>query len=172
MVGSADPEPGCPGLAHPEPRIHGSQPWLWAFVFFPEDIGDGGRRGASQAALSVRQAAHHAGARAVLPVLEGHHHSAVLKVPPLRNRREDIEILVDHFRKQANLQPGSGLDIDWFTDEALTVLARDEWPGNVRELDAVVRRAMIRRRHGWVTATDIVFPKLRRKGIVEAVVAS
>jgi len=90
---------------------------------------------------------------------------AVLEVPPLRNRREDIEILIDHFRKEANLRPGSGLDIAGFTDEALTVLARDEWPGNVRELEAVVRRAMVRRRHGWVNATDIVFPKLRRKGV-------
>src|SRR5215467_4548482 len=81
MVGSADPEPGRPGLAHPEPRIHGFKPWLWAFVFFPEEIGDGGRRGAPQATLSVRQAArdlYRAGARAVLPVLEGDHHGAVL----------------------------------------------------------------------------------------------
>jgi len=31
---------------------------------------------------------------------------------------------------------------------------------------------MVRRRHGWMTATDIVFPKLRRKGLVEAVLAS
>jgi DNA-binding NtrC family response regulator len=95
---------------------------------------------------------------------------AVLEVPPLRDRREDIEILVDHFRKEANL--GSSLEITGFTDEALTVLASDKWPGNVRELEAVVRRAMVRRRHGWVTATDIVFPKLRRKGLVEAVLAS
>src|SRR5262249_30949209 len=65
---------------------------------------------------------------------------AVLEVPPLRNRRDDIEILVDHFRKGANL--GAGLDITGFTDEALTVLASDKWPGNVRELEAVVRRAM------------------------------
>src|SRR5262249_43368583 len=65
---------------------------------------------------------------------------AVLEVPPLRNRREDIEILVDHFRKEANRRPG--LDITGFTDEALTVLASDKWPGNVRELEAVVRRAM------------------------------
>ena len=93
-------------------------------------------------------------------------------MPPLRNRREDIEILVDHFRKETNRRPGSGLDISGFTAEALRVLARDEWPGNVRELEAVVRRAMVRRRHGWVAATDIVFPKLHRKGLVETVLAS
>src|SRR5215813_1117405 len=46
---------------------------------------------------------------------------AVLEVPPLRNRREDIEILIDHFRKEANLRPGSGLDIAGFTDGALAV---------------------------------------------------
>src|SRR5262249_53965254 len=74
---------------------------------------------------------------------------AVLEIAPPRNRREDIEILLDHFRKEANLRPGSGLSIDGFTDEALTVLASDKWPGNVRELEAVVRRAMVRRQHGW-----------------------
>jgi DNA-binding NtrC family response regulator len=97
---------------------------------------------------------------------------AVLEVPPLRSRGEDIEILVDHFRRESNRRSGSGLDIDGFSDDALRVLARDEWPGNVRELEAVVRRAMVRRRHGWVTAADIVFPKLRRTGLVEALLAS
>jgi len=96
---------------------------------------------------------------------------AVLEVPPLRSRREDIAILVDHFRTEGNRRPGTGLDISGFSDEALTVLARDEWPGNVRELEAVVRRAMVRRRHGRVAATDIVFPKLRRKGLVDTVLA-
>jgi len=38
----------------------------------------------------------------------------------------------------------------------------DDWPGNVRELEAVVKRAMVRRRAGWVTPGDIVMPMLRR----------
>ena len=97
---------------------------------------------------------------------------AVLEVPPLRDRRDDIEILVEHFRKEANLRPDSGLDIRGFTDEALMVLVSDDWPGNVRELEAVVKRAMVRRRRGWVTATDIVLPKLRRKGLVDTALLS
>jgi DNA-binding NtrC family response regulator len=45
----------------------------------------------------------------------------------------------------------------------------DDWPGNVRELEAVVKRAMVRRRRGWVTPEDIVLPKLRRDRFPNAV---
>jgi DNA-binding NtrC family response regulator len=43
------------------------------------------------------------------------------------------------------------------------VLEADEWPGNVRELEAVVKRAMVRRRVGWVGVEDIVLPRFRRE---------
>jgi uncharacterized membrane protein len=38
----------------------------------------------------------------------------------------------------------------------------------VRELEAVIKRAMVRRRHGWVTPEDIVLPRLRRERLPEA----
>jgi hypothetical protein len=56
-VGSTDPEPRSSRAREPRAQCPRHQPWLWALVFFPEEIGDGGRRGAPQAALSVRQAA-------------------------------------------------------------------------------------------------------------------
>lgn len=49
------------------------------------------------------------------------------------------------------------------------MLEGDEWPGNVRELEAVVKRAMVRRRVGWVTREDIVLPRLRRGRIPDTV---
>jgi hypothetical protein len=52
--------------------------------------------------------------------------------------------------------------------EAMAILERDDWPGNVREREAVVRRAMVRRRRGWVTPEDIVPPRLRRERLAEA----
>jgi transcriptional regulator with PAS, ATPase and Fis domain len=64
-----------------------------------------------------------------------------LPVPPLRERREDIPQLADHFLRIAARdfnRPVTG-----FTPSALTALGRYRWPGNVRELMSVVRRAVI-----------------------------
>jgi DNA-binding NtrC family response regulator len=94
---------------------------------------------------------------------------AVLEVPPLRERREDIALLVEHFRGEVNNGAGLGLDITGVSREAMAILEGDDWPGNVRELEAVVKRAMVRRRARRVTPEDIVLPKLRRDRFPEAV---
>ena len=87
---------------------------------------------------------------------------AVLEVPPLRARREDIALLVEYFSGEVNRRDGLGLDIRGVTREAMAILEGDDWPGNVRELEAVVKRAMVCRRAGWVGPEDIVLPRLRR----------
>jgi DNA-binding NtrC family response regulator len=93
----------------------------------------------------------------------------VLEVPSLRERREDIAVLAECFREQANL--GYGLDIEGMSRDALAILEADDWPGNVRELEAVVKRAMIRRRRGRVTPEDVILSKLQRQRFQEAVLA-
>ena len=65
----------------------------------------------------------------------------VLEVPPLRERREDIPLLVEHLRRQANAR--YGLTIDGIAASAMARLVAYPWPGNVRELEAVVEEAMI-----------------------------
>ena len=64
-----------------------------------------------------------------------------LILPPLRERREDIPTLVEHFAKQVCLQNG------WkpvaFTAEAIQALQSYAWPGNVRELRNIVERLML-----------------------------
>ena len=92
---------------------------------------------------------------------------AVLEVPPLRARREDIALLVEHFRREVNARRELGLEITGVTGTAMAILESDDWPGNVRELEAVVMRAMVRRRRGWVTPEDIVLPRLRRDRLPE-----
>ncbi len=63
-----------------------------------------------------------------------------LRVPPLRERSEDIPILAEHFLGRfATL---SGRRIQGFSREAMAVLQRYRWPGNVRELENVVDRAV------------------------------
>ncbi|MGA2073183.1 MAG: sigma-54 dependent transcriptional regulator [Terriglobia bacterium] len=66
-----------------------------------------------------------------------------LTLPPLRERREDISDLVEHFiRKYAPPQRAMR-----FTDELLRHLQEYDWPGNVRELENVVRRILVLSRH-------------------------
>jgi DNA-binding NtrC family response regulator len=61
-----------------------------------------------------------------------------IEVPPLRNRRDDIPLLVDHFLNASNegrKHPAEGL-----SKEALESLCKLEWPGNVRELENLMER--------------------------------
>jgi two-component system response regulator HydG len=62
-----------------------------------------------------------------------------IHLPPLRERREDIPLLAEHFLRRA--AAGSGKPIRGFTPEAMAALLRHPWPGNVRELENVVERA-------------------------------
>jgi PAS domain S-box-containing protein len=64
-----------------------------------------------------------------------------VELPPLRNRKEDIPILVEHFIDRFNrLQHKSILGI---SGEALSLLMAHNWPGNIRELENVIERSFI-----------------------------
>jgi DNA-binding NtrC family response regulator len=62
-------------------------------------------------------------------------------VAPLRERREDIQVLASEFMRR--LSRKHGVHIKGFTDTAMQVLTNHSWPGNVRELQNVVERAVI-----------------------------
>jgi len=76
-----------------------------------------------------------------------------LHLPPLRERREDIPMLVQHFAaraaREANLRPRQ------FTPEAVERLQRLDWPGNVRELRNTVERLLILAPHDMITVSDV-----------------
>ncbi len=61
-------------------------------------------------------------------------------MPPLRERRDDIDLLVDHFLKIASTKTGKKKTI---TKQAMELLVNYDWPGNVRELENVIERADI-----------------------------
>jgi two-component system, NtrC family, response regulator AtoC len=64
-----------------------------------------------------------------------------VQLPPLRERREDVPALVEHFI--ARMNPRLGLEITGVSPEAMSVLQSFGWPGNVRELENTVERAMV-----------------------------
>jgi two-component system nitrogen regulation response regulator NtrX len=76
-----------------------------------------------------------------------------LHVPPLRERREDISMLVRHFvesySREANLRPKP------ISDDALDRMQRMDWPGNVRELRNTVERLLILASGASITADDV-----------------
>ncbi|GAI23448.1 unnamed protein product, partial [marine sediment metagenome] len=64
-----------------------------------------------------------------------------IPLPPLRERKEDIPLLVDHFLKEHN--KGSDRKVKGVSSRALKLLMDHDWPGNVRELENVIERAAI-----------------------------
>ncbi|MGH7449638.1 MAG: sigma-54 interaction domain-containing protein, partial [Longimicrobiales bacterium] len=76
-----------------------------------------------------------------------------IHVPPLRERREDVPMLVQHFARKAVEE--QRLPTRDFEPGALEVLARLDWSGNVRELRNTVERLLILGRGGEVTAADV-----------------
>src|ERR671915_297758 len=67
-------------------------------------------------------------------------HVISVQLPPLRDRRDDIPLLVQHFLEKYGEENQKRLDI---TPEALDLLMEYDWPGNVRELENVIERAVV-----------------------------
>ena len=76
-----------------------------------------------------------------------------LEVPALRQRRDDVVLLAQHFLDSVAQE--TGRQIRGFTPEALEALRNYHWPGNVRELQNVVERAVLLGKHDEVTWEDL-----------------
>ena len=76
-----------------------------------------------------------------------------ITVPPLRERKNDIPLLVDHFLKQ--FPGGSGSEVPVFSDEALATMMDYHWPGNVRELQNAVQFSIVRSRGDIIRPGDL-----------------
>ena len=76
-----------------------------------------------------------------------------IDLPPLRSRREDIPLLVDHFLRRFAAE--SKAAVESVSREAMDVLLKYEYPGNVRELENIVHRAVVLARGPVVSTADL-----------------
>jgi DNA-binding NtrC family response regulator len=76
-----------------------------------------------------------------------------IPIPPLRDRREDIPVLVDHFVEKHCQRTGKR--IDRIDDEVVQALRRYDWPGNVRELENTIERAVVLATGSAITTASI-----------------
>lgn len=81
-----------------------------------------------------------------------------LRVPSLRERREDIPVLARYFLERFSRQDDK--TIAGLSDAALALLLKYEWPGNVRELENAVRRAVVMTPSGQRIEADALHPRI------------
>jgi two-component system, NtrC family, nitrogen regulation response regulator GlnG len=74
-----------------------------------------------------------------------------LYIPPLRERREDIPLLIDYFLQRFEAELGTGRK--FLSNEAREILLSSHWGGNIRELENVMKRAMV------LTTSSVILPQ-------------
>jgi PAS domain S-box-containing protein len=75
-----------------------------------------------------------------------------ITIPPLRQRKEDIPLLVDYFVAKFNKKTGK--KIETVSKETLSLLQEYDWPGNVRELESIIERSVITSQGTWLHILD------------------
>ena len=83
-------------------------------------------------------------------------HVINIHIPPLRERKKDIPLLVQHFLKKyaRNLEK----PVQSFSAKALEILQSYDWPGNVRELENTIERAVVLSSEKEITENDLMLP--------------
>jgi DNA-binding NtrC family response regulator len=76
-----------------------------------------------------------------------------IPLPPLRERREDIHVLAQHFLEFYNREKEKA--VKGFSEETLRIMDEYDWPGNVRELENTIERIVIMKGEGEVTPEDL-----------------
>jgi transcriptional regulator with GAF, ATPase, and Fis domain len=83
-----------------------------------------------------------------------------LRVPPLRERRTDIPLLIQHFLERYAAEIGKA--VAGVASEAINLLMAYDWPGNVRELQNEVQRMMIQAEPGAFVTADLLSSRMRK----------
>lgn len=83
-----------------------------------------------------------------------------LRVPPLRERREDVPLLAGHFLKRYAQE--FGRSVEGFSQQAMELLSAYEWPGNVRELENEIQRIIIQLDEGGIVEPAHLSARIRK----------
>jgi transcriptional regulator with PAS, ATPase and Fis domain len=78
-----------------------------------------------------------------------------MNIPPLRERKDDISVLVEHFIRR--FSSDNGKEIEGLSSEAMDVLLKYNYPGNVRELENIIERAAVVARDSVISVRDLPF---------------
>jgi len=78
-----------------------------------------------------------------------------IDLPPLRDRKEDVALLVDHFLKIFSQRQGK--TVEGLSPNAMKALTEYNWPGNVRELENTVERLLVFAQGKTITLKDLVY---------------
>jgi two-component system response regulator AtoC len=88
-----------------------------------------------------------------------------VNMPPMRDRKDDIPLLVEHFldkhRYSSTARPAR------ISEEAMQALMKHDWPGNVRELENTVQRAVVMSQGGVITSDHIVISNFNDRQMVD-----
>ena len=84
-------------------------------------------------------------------------------IPPLRERRTDIPLLIDHFLNRFNQSKHT--EVVGLEDEALRLLTEYDWPGNIRELENMMERLVVLKKQGILASEDLP-QKISRKSMI------
>jgi len=76
-----------------------------------------------------------------------------IELPPLRERKEDVPLLAQHFLKKFAVE--NQKEIAGFSPEASDFLLKYDWPGNVRQLENAIERAVILAKNSYIDAADM-----------------
>jgi len=79
----------------------------------------------------------------------------VMDIPPLRERKEDVPLLIEHFLRRFAAE--NGKNISGITSEARDLLLKYDYPGNVRELESIIERTVVISRAPVISLKDLPF---------------
>src|SRR5207237_10277731 len=89
----------------------------------------------------------------------------LIAMPPLRERKEDIPLLVEHFLDKHRYSPSA--QPARISEEALQLLVKHDWPGNVRELENAVQRAVVMCQGRVITSEHILISSFADRHVVD-----
>jgi DNA-binding NtrC family response regulator len=78
-----------------------------------------------------------------------------IHLPPLRERKDDIPLLVDHFLRKYNKK--SKKNVEGINPKAIQTLMEYDWPGNIRELENTIERAVVLGRNNQIELEDLIY---------------